>query len=144
MEVRVKLQVLSPTVQDRKEADLRPEMFRIRCNGSKCFGGDPEEDAENQLFILVSDVGDLLRDSKDEVKIANLQEFSLAIFDPSRPRQRLALWAMPITATVEAIPFLATLIARSRWPPSAAVRHTSMAVMTRRCAVDIDAPCLFR
>ena len=29
----------------------------------------------------------------------------------------------------------------STWPPSAAVRHRSIAVMTRRCAVDSDAPC---
>ena len=29
-------------------------------------------------------------------------------------------------------------------PPRAAVRHISMAVMTRRCAVDIDAPCFSR
>ena len=71
MEVRVKLQVLSPTVQDRKEADLGPEMFRIRRNGSQSFGGDPEEDAENQLFILVGDVGDLSGYGKDDVKVAN-------------------------------------------------------------------------
>ena len=64
MEVRVELEVLPPTVQDGKEADLRPEMFRIRRNGSQCFGGDPEEDAQDQFFILVSDVGDLLRYGK--------------------------------------------------------------------------------
>jgi hypothetical protein len=87
MEVRVKLQVLSPTVQDRKETDLRAEMFRIRRNGSQGFGGDPEEYAQDQLFILVSDVGDLLRDSKDDMEIANLQKFSLAVFDPLGPRQ---------------------------------------------------------
>jgi hypothetical protein len=47
----------------------------------------PEEDAQDQFFILVSDVGDLLRDSKDDVKIANLQEFRLAVFDPFGARQ---------------------------------------------------------
>src|SRR5262245_59055352 len=31
---------------------------------------------------------------------------------------------------------------RSRWPPKADVRHNSIAVMARRCAVDIDAPML--
>ncbi len=100
MEVRVKLQVLSPPVRDRKETDLRPEMFRIRRNGSQCFGGDPEEDAQDHLFVLVSDVSDLLRHGKDDVKVANLQEFSLAIFNPFGPGQRLAFGAMPIAATV--------------------------------------------
>jgi hypothetical protein len=111
MEVRVKLQVLSPTVQDRKETDFRPEMFRVRRNGSQCLGGDPEKDAQGQFLVLVSDVGDLLWHGKNDVKIANLQELSLAIFNPFRPGQRLAFGAMPIAATIEAIPFVATLIA---------------------------------
>jgi hypothetical protein len=59
---------------------------------------------------LVSDVGDLLLDSKDHVKIANLQEFRLAVFEPFGARQGLAFGAMPIAAAVVAIAFLATLI----------------------------------
>jgi hypothetical protein len=111
MEVRVELEILPPTVQDCEKTDLRPEMLRIPRNGSQGLGRNPEEDAQDQLFILVCNSGDLLRHGKDDVKIADLQEFGLAVFDPFRPGQRLAFGAMPIAATIEAIPFSATLIA---------------------------------
>jgi hypothetical protein len=49
MEVRVKLEILLPTVEDGKETDLRSEMLGIRGNGSQCFGGDPEEDCSGPV-----------------------------------------------------------------------------------------------
>src|SRR5437764_180067 len=111
MQVRVKLEALSPTVKDGEETDLRSEMLRIRRDGSQRLCCNAEEDAQNQLFVLVGDGGDLLRHGKDNVKIADLQEFGLPVFDPLRPSQGLALGAMPVAAAIEAIPFLATLIA---------------------------------
>ena len=43
----MKLEILSPSVEDSKETDLRPEMFRICRDGSQCFGGGPEENAQD-------------------------------------------------------------------------------------------------
>ena len=43
MQVRMKQEVLSPTVQDGKEADLRTEVFGIRRDGFQSLGCGPEE-----------------------------------------------------------------------------------------------------
>ena len=72
MQVRVKLQVRPPRVEDSEESDLGSEMLWIRRDGSQCLGSDTEEDAKDQIFILVSDGGDRLWHSKDDVKIADL------------------------------------------------------------------------
>ena len=68
------------------------------------------------------------------MKVGYRQKLGLAVFDPLCAGQGLAFGAMPIPAGVEAVALMARS-RRSRWPPKAAVRHTSMAVMTRRCAV---------
>jgi len=60
VQVRVKLEVRPPRVEDSEESDLRSEMLWIRRDGSQCLGGDSEEDAKDQLFILVGDGRDLL------------------------------------------------------------------------------------
>ena len=98
MQVRMKLEGLSPGVEDSEKTDLRPEMLRIRRNGSQCLGRDTKEHAKNQLFVLVCDGGDLPRHGKDNVKIADFQEFGLTVFYPLRPGQTLALWAVAIPA----------------------------------------------
>jgi hypothetical protein len=65
-------------VEDSEESDLRSEMLWIRRDGSQCLGGDTEEDAKDQVFILVGDGRDLLWHCKDDVKIADFQKFGLA------------------------------------------------------------------
>ena len=111
MQVRMKLEVLSPAVQHGKEADLRTEMFGIGRDGSQRLGRGPEENAVDHLLVLVGDRGDLFRHGKDDVKIRNLQKFGLAVLDPLGPGQRLAFGAMPIAARVVAIPLMAALVA---------------------------------
>jgi hypothetical protein len=110
MQVRVMLEGLSPRVKDSEETDLRSEMLGIGRDGSHCFSRGLEEDAVDHLLVLIGDRGDLRRHGKDHVKIWNLQKFGLTVFDPLRPGQRLAFGAMPIRATVVAIPLMATLI----------------------------------
>jgi hypothetical protein len=78
------------------------------------------------------------------MKIGRLQKFGLAVLDPLRSSKRLALRTVSIPAAVEAIPLMTTLIASLEVAAQAAVRHSSIADMTRRCAVDIDAPCCSR
>ena len=111
MQVRVKLQVRPPRVEDSEESDLGSEMLRIRRDGSQCLGSHTEEDAKDQIFILVSDGGDRLWHCKDDVKIADLQEFSLSVLDPLRACETLTFWAVPIPAAIETVPFMPALIA---------------------------------
>ena len=85
MQVRVKLEILAPGVENSKESDLRAEMFRICRNRFQRFGGDTKKDAKNQILILVGNGCDLLRHSKDDVEIADFQKFGLAVFHPFCP-----------------------------------------------------------
>ena len=75
------------------------------------FGGGPEENAVHHFLVLVSDVGNLFRHSKDDMEVLGVEEFGLPILDPLGARQRLALWAMPVAARVVAYAFVAALIA---------------------------------
>src|SRR5580693_4745107 len=111
MQVRVMLEGLSPAMQDGEETDLRSEMLGIDRDGSHRFSRGLEEDAVDHLLVLVGDRGDLRWHGKDHVKIRNLQKFGLAVLDPLCSGQRLAFGAMPIRATVVAIPLMATLVA---------------------------------
>jgi len=70
------------------------------------------------------------------VKIADFQKFGLPVLDPLRPSERLTFWAVPVSAAIEAIPFMTTLIA------------TLEVAAERRCAAHLDgghdAPLCFR
>jgi len=111
MQMRVKLEILTPGVENSKESDLGSEMFRIGSNGFQRFGGGTKKDAKHQVLILVGNGCDLVRHRKDDMEIADFQKFGLTVFNPFRPGERLAFGAVPVAATVEAITFIVTLIA---------------------------------
>lgn len=124
----MKLEVLSPGMQDREEADLGPQMLGIRRDGLQSVGRGLKENAVNDLLVLVGDGSDLFWYCEHDMKIGAFEEFRLSILDPLRPGKTLALRAVAVPAAIEGIAFIAALIA----------------VMTRRCAIDIDAPCCCR
>jgi hypothetical protein len=97
-------------VEHGEKTDLGPEMLGIRRNGSQRLGRNTKEDAEDQLFVLEGEGGNLLRHCKHDMEIADGQELSLAFFDPLRAGQRLTLWTVPVPAAIEAITLMATLI----------------------------------
>src|SRR6266581_1126609 len=94
-----------------EKTDLSSQRLGIRRDGGQSPSRDVEENAVNHFLVLTGDRGDLLWHREHDVKMRYLQEFGLAVLDPLRSSQRLALWAVPIPATVEAIPLMATLIA---------------------------------
>jgi hypothetical protein len=69
-----------------------------------------EEHAVNHLLVLKGDGGQLFWDCEHDVEVRHFQQLSLAVLDPLRARQRLALWAMTIPATVEAVPLMTAFI----------------------------------
>ena len=145
MQVGMKKQILSPTVQYREEADLGAQMLGIGSNGGQGLGRGSEQNAVDEIFVLVSNGRDLFGESEDDVKIVRLENFRFPFSKPLRTRQRLAFGAMSIAAAIVAGPLERTAVAALEYaPPRAAVRHTSIAVMTRRCDVESDAPCFCR
>jgi len=63
-------------------------------DGAQGLGGDLEEQAINELLVVVADCGDGCRQGEDDVVILHGQQVSLAIFEPAQGSAALALGAM--------------------------------------------------
>jgi hypothetical protein len=85
-------------VQDGEEANLRAQVFRIARYGAQSLGRGLEEDVVNHLLVLVSDRGNPIRQSEDDVKVLAVEKFCLAVLYPLCACQRLTLGAMAIPA----------------------------------------------
>ena len=96
MDMRVVGQRLPPGMQHGDEADLGAEAFggevgkRLRCRTHQ----QPVRD----LLVLKSDRGRRGRQSEDDVKVGNRQQFGLASGEPFRSRRPLTLRAMAVSA----------------------------------------------
>lgn len=111
MQMRMEKQVLSPTVKNGEKADLGAQMFGIASDGGQGLGSGSEENAVEEIFVLVSDGSDLLGNREDDMKIVSRENFGRSFFDPLRTSERLALWTVAVTAAVVAGPLVITAIA---------------------------------
>ncbi len=110
--VRMVLQVLPPGMQDRDEADLGAQVFRIGGDRAQGFGAGAKQHVVERFLVLVGDHRDGLGDSKDHMEILDLgKQLSLAVFEPMCAGKRLALGTMPIPARVEGDALMAAGIA---------------------------------
>jgi hypothetical protein len=108
--MRVMQQVLPPRMQDCDEADLSTKMIGVSGNGVQCLGGGLEQDVVDHRFVLERDGCDFLWDGEHHVEVFDRQKFSLTVLEPLVTRERLALWAMSISATVVGDTLLAACI----------------------------------
>jgi hypothetical protein len=69
----MKYQALTPTVEHGEEADFRSEMLGVGGNDFQCFCRRPEEDAIDNLFVLVGNRGNLLRNSEHDMIIGAVE-----------------------------------------------------------------------
>jgi len=111
VDMRMKQQILSPTVQDREKTDVRTEMARIGGNGLKggCAGG--EQDLIQQRLVAQHQVVELLRDGENHMVVVDRQQLSLPAFHPLRPGQILTFWTMAVTAGVVGVSFFGAVAA---------------------------------
>ena len=58
MQVGMKEQILSPTVEHSEEADLGAQMLGIGSDGGQGLGRGSEQNAVDEIFVLVSNGGD--------------------------------------------------------------------------------------
>src|ERR1700723_3827233 len=87
-------------MQDRKEADVGPEVARIPGYLLQGFRTGAEQEVIEDLLVLQRQWGELVRQSKDNVDIGDGQKFTLPSHNPLVASAALTLWAMTITATV--------------------------------------------
>src|SRR5215467_1552778 len=73
MQVRVELEVRPPAVQDRKEADLCPQVLRVSRDRLQGFRRGLEENVIDHLLVLIGNRGDLFRHGEDDMKIGNIK-----------------------------------------------------------------------
>ena len=111
MQMRMEKQTLSPTVQYGEKADLCAQMFGIGSDRGQGLGSGSEQNAVDQIFVLVSDGSDLFGNREDDMKIVCVENFGLSLFDPLGTSERLALWAMTVSTGVVAGPFVTTAVA---------------------------------
>jgi hypothetical protein len=88
-------------MQDREEADLGAQVFGIGGDRAQGLGAGVEQHIVDELLVLVSDRRDGLRKGKDDMEVLHwVEQLGLPLFEPLRPREGLALWTVPIAATV--------------------------------------------
>ncbi len=109
--VGVMQQVLPPSVQDGEEADLGAQVLGIGGDGAQRLGTGVEQDVVEHLLVLVGERCDRLGHGEDDVEIFDLEQLRLPVLQPLGARERLALRAMPISATVESDALMAAGIA---------------------------------
>src|SRR5215470_11401292 len=104
-------------------------MLGVGGDGGQGLGRGSEQHAVDELFVLVGNGRDLLGEREDDVKIVRREDFRFAFFDPLRPRQRLALGAMPVAAAIVAGALVSTSVAplemTAEGPPSGTARSRS-------------------
>jgi hypothetical protein len=101
MDMRMSQQILAPGMQDGEESDLRSQVLGIGGNLQKGLRTGAEQEVINDLLVLQRQMGELVRQGKDNVDIGDRQEFVLAGSDPLIASSALALGAVPIPATIE-------------------------------------------
>src|ERR1700687_2288736 len=99
MDMRAKLELLIPGVQDTEEADLRAEAFRIAGDFEKGFLTGATQKIVDVL-LLRSHWCQLTRQREDYVNVARREKFSSTCGDPPFPRRGLTLRAVPVAAGV--------------------------------------------
>jgi len=71
MQMRMEQQVLPPTVQHGKEADLCAEMIRIGGNLEQSLGGSVEQQVIEDLLVDQGQMREMMRHREDDVGIGN-------------------------------------------------------------------------
>src|ERR1700685_1772096 len=93
-------QVLAPSMQHAQEADLGAQMGRVSSDGAESLGRGAEQDIVDEALVLEGEGRDLLRHREDNMEILGVEEFRLAVSEPLRTGERLALRAIPIATGI--------------------------------------------
>ena len=81
----MKIEGLSPRVQDAEKADLRPQVLRVRRNRLQGLGGGPKQQIVHLAFVLEGQRGQFRRQGKHDMEILTLQQFGLPLLQPLSP-----------------------------------------------------------
>ena len=128
MQVRMKMQVLTPGVQHGKKADGSAEMSGIGGNGEQSFRSSLKQDGIDLSWVLKRKAADLLGERERDVEVGNGQQLCLPVGEPLGAGRGLALGAVAIATRVEyfdAMPAPVALIEMTTQDGSPAVTNIS-------------------
>ena len=94
-------EILSPRMQDRKEANVCPQVTRISGYLEQGLRTGAEQEVIENLLVLQRQWGELVRQSKDNVDIGDGQKFTLPSHNPLVASATLTLGAMAIATTIK-------------------------------------------
>jgi hypothetical protein len=120
MQMRVMEEILPPGMQDGEKANLRTQVLGVSGNGAQRLAHRSEQNIVDELLILVGDRSDWLWDRKDDVEVADVEKLGSTVFQPFSASQRLALWAVAVSATIVTNALVVTVV-------------TLLDVTTKRC-----------
>lgn len=132
MDMGMVVEILSPSIEHGENAELGAQMLGIGGDRGQGLRRRLEQNGVNELFVLESDLGCRSGQREHHVEVGHRKKFGRPRRKPSLARTPLALRAMAIAAGVVGNADGAAILAFSVWPPSAAVRHNSIALITLR------------
>jgi hypothetical protein len=100
MGVRMVGERRSPGVEYGGEPDAGAEVPGVCRDRDQGLGGDFEQQVIDNRLVLIGDVGDRCRQSKDDMEIGHGQEVGPAVGQPLDGSGGLALRAVPVAAGV--------------------------------------------
>src|SRR5258708_29987209 len=100
MNVRMKVELLTPRMQHAEEANLCAEVSRIASEFEKGVGTGAEQETVEDLLVLQNQWSESMGQCEEHVQIAGREQFSSTRSDPAFPRSDLTLRAMAIAAAV--------------------------------------------
>jgi hypothetical protein len=91
---------LAPGVKNGDHAGFAAEVPRVGANHADGLGGRFKQDVIDDRLVLERDRGDRRRYCEYNMEVRHRQQIGATIGKPLRASQPLALWAVPITATI--------------------------------------------
>src|SRR5580658_7884176 len=101
MQVRMKMQVLTPSVQHGKEADGSTQVPGVGGDSEESFRNSLKQDGIDLSRVLKCQATDLLWNSERDVEVRNGQQLRLPVGEPLGASGGLALGAVAIATGVE-------------------------------------------
>ena len=111
MDMRVMVEVLSPGVENRGQADVGAEVLRIAGDRGQRLGRGREQQAVHRHFILVGDGADDRRQREHDVEVGDRQQLGFARCQPVLSGPPLTLWTMAIAARIISDPGVRAVLA---------------------------------
>ena len=74
MQMRMMAQLLAPSMENREKANLCTQMFGIGGELQQCLRGSLEQQIVDDSFILQRQMGQLLRQRKDDMEVLYRQQ----------------------------------------------------------------------